>query len=159
VKLTVNRITKLALVMAVFGTLFTPARAQDNSPRTNIYLYEMRGPSRVAQPVMTPLEVMEYSKERVVLYVGSDSSGTDGYVLNIRGIVSFLTELGWRTEIAYPTNEPGPLQVPIGKFAVFANGRFGGLYTQRDIDRGIGAEIEIFARNSGVPRTNIGTSN
>ncbi|MFT6489992.1 MAG: hypothetical protein ACJAXQ_000770 [Parvibaculaceae bacterium] len=108
---------------------------------------------------MTPLEVMEYSKERVVLYVGSDSSGTDGYVLNIRGIVSFLTELGWRTEIAYPTNEPGPLQVPIGKFAVFANGRFGGLYTQRDIDRGIGAEIEIFARNSGVPRTNIGTSN
>ncbi len=98
----------------------------------------------VQYPEMGPLEVMEFSRGQVVLYSGRD-------IENLRGVADYLNEVGRPATIVYFNGEEGPLRIEPDQFAVFANGNFGGLYGQFSVGRGIGADIEVFARDNGVP--------
>ena len=95
-------------------------------------------------PEMAPLEAIEFSRGQVVLYSGRE-------IQNLRGIANFLNEVGRPATIVYYNGEEGPLRIEPDQFAVFANEKYGGIYTQHSANTGIGADIEIFARNSGVP--------
>ena len=95
-------------------------------------------------PEMGPLEVMEFSRGKVVLYSGRD-------IQNLRGLEEYLNEVGRPATIVYYNGEEGPLRIEPNQFAVFANENYGGIYSQYSADTGIGADIEIFAKNSGVP--------
>lgn len=107
------------------------------------FAHEVRGKDTFERKVMSPLQAVEYSKDRIVLLAGSE-------IRNLRGLEEFLVENGYPAEIVYPSNEPGPLQVRPDQFAVLVNEKYGGIYTQYSASTGIGADILIFARNSGL---------
>ena len=146
----VIKISFLLLIALIYPAV-VPAQSQSVDPATIPYPLVVRDPSQTAYPVIDPLDVAAYSEGRIILYVGED-------ILDIEGAIRFLTERGWSATIAYPSNAPGPLQIRADQFGVFANSIFGGIYIQDDIDGGVGAEIEIFARNSGVPQNEGGIS-
>ena len=98
----------------------------------------------IQYPEMAPLEAIEFSRGRVVLYAGRDLFG-------LSGVEAYLNEVGRPASIVYYNGADGPLKVEDNEFAVFANGDFGGIYEQTHINNGIGADIELFARDNGVP--------
>lgn len=141
-----TRVTLRAFAAAFFTLIsvlnISESFAQDNEN----FEYESRETSPIERKVMNALQAMDYSKGRIVLLAGSE-------IQNLRGVEKFLVGLGYIAEVVYPTNEPGPLQVRSDQFAVFVNEKFGGIYGQYSVGRGIGADIEVFARSSGLEPT------
>ncbi len=95
-------------------------------------------------PEMGPLEAIEFSRGQVVLYAGRD-------LKNLGAVEEYLNGAGRPATIVYFNGEEGPLRVEDDQFAVFANGQFGGIYGQYAINYGLAADIELFAKNNGVP--------
>ena len=143
------RAAALGLTSAVAASTMVvgPSAAEDRKeePAPSFLAAEMEHIANADEyPEMGPLEVMEFSRGQVVLYAGRD-------IQNLRGIANYLNEVGRPATIVYYNGKEGPLHIEDNQFAVFANGQFGGIYGQFSIGRGVGADIEVFAKDNGVP--------
>lgn len=93
--------------------------------------------------IVTVMEAIERSEGQVVLYAGKD-------LQDVTAVSRFLNEQGTPNIIlgVDPTDE---FSINQDEMMVIANKRAVGPYTQDHINRGIAADIDLFAKSSGVP--------